>query len=602
MTSDNSDDKPKESRGLDLSESRPEDVISGKTVTECGPSTSNRVVPEHYEIEEAAQRTQLEQRRYQMYPHFSEARMAKVARFGKTERWKAGAVMFRTGERSVGMRLLVQGRVQLIVRDGLGQSRVFAEVSARQFIGETATLSGKPYLVDALAITDVEAVLVSPDQLRALMIAEAQLGSEIMRAFILRRVALIQDGSGPVLVGLPNDRKLLALAELLRRVNHPHRIVDPTEDGETNGLSSRLAVGDIHYPFVILVDGTVLPDPGESGLASALGIVSGFDQSQTYDITVVGAGPAGLAAAVYAASEGLSVLVLDANGFGGQAGASTRIENYLGFPTGISGHVLVSRAFEQAVKFGADIVIQSKVSSLDCSQTPFRLELADGPSAKARTVVIASGASYRRPKIVGLEQLNGNGVYFWASSIEGRLCRGADIVLVGGGNSAGQAIVFLASYASHIHLLVRRDNLHETMSRYLLERVTALANVTIHFSSTIDAVIGSEDGLTEVTFASPIGLGSIKTRHLFLFTGAEPSTEWLRGCGVQVDERGFILTGHVDRSDGSRLGSAFQTNVPGIFAIGDVRSTSIKRVASAVGEGSAVVSEVHALLASQRQI
>jgi len=560
------------------------------------PVSEARAIPERYEVEEAAQRTQIAQRQYQMYPHLSDARIAKVRRFGHIEHWKANEVIFRTGERSEGMRLLVQGRVELVVRDGLGRSRLFREVEERQFLGETATLSGKPYLVDAIAVTDVESILVSPEQLRALLVAEAQLGSEIMRAFILRRVALIQEGSGPTLLGAPTNPRLIALADLLRRVNHPHRVLDPTADGDALEFLAKIPLSGAEVPVAVLVDGTVLEDPSEIELCSALGILCGFDESVTYDTVIVGAGPAGLAAAVYAASEGLSVLVLDAKGFGGQAGASARIENYLGFPTGISGHVLVSRAFEQAVKFGADIVIQSEVAKLNCAKSPFEIQLVDNRVATTRTVIIASGAAYRRPQISGLDNVNGRGVYFWASSIEGRLCRDTEIVLVGGGNSAGQAIVFLASYASHIHVLVRRDGLEETMSRYLVDRVTSLANVTIHEKSVVESVGYDEDGLTEVSFKSPRGRESIQTRHLFLFTGAEPSTAWLRDCGVEVDEKGFVIT---DRPDGAAHRFAFQTSVPGVFAIGDVRSSSIKRVASAVGEGAAVVSEIHTLLANQ---
>lgn len=560
------------------------------------PVSATRAVPERYEVEEAAQRTQIAQREYQMYPHLSDARIAKVSRFGRIERWKANEAIFRTGERSEGMRLLVKGRVELLVRDGLGRSRLFRVIEQRQFLGETATLSGKPYLVDAIAVTDVEFILVSPEQLRALLIAEAQLGSEIMRAFILRRVALIQEGGGPTLLGAATNPRLIALADLLRRVNHPHRVLDPTADGDALEFLAKIPLSGAKVPVAVLVDGTVLEDPSEIELCSALGILCGFDESVTYDTVIVGAGPAGLAAAVYAASEGLSVLVLDAKGFGGQAGASARIENYLGFPTGISGHVLVSRAFEQAVKFGADIVIQSEVAKLNCAKSPFQIQLLDNRVAVARTVIIASGATYRRPKIFGLDKINGRGVYFWASSIEGRLCRDSEIVLVGGGNSAGQAIVFLASYASRIHVLVRRAGLEETMSRYLIDRVTSLANVTIHEKSVVESVGHDEDGLTEVLFESPHGCESIQTRHLFFFTGAEPSTAWLRDCGVEVDEKGFVST---DRPETAVHRFAFETSVPGVFAIGDVRSSSIKRVASAVGEGAAVVSEIHALLTNQ---
>lgn len=557
--------------------------------------SGGRVTPEDYKTVEAAQRTQIERRRYQMYPRLTEARIAKAARFGTTEHWKAGDVMFRAGEQSEGMRILTRGTVHLIVRNGFGQSHLFQEVSEGHFLGETATLSGKPYLVDAIAITDVDLILISPERLRALLIAEAQLGSEIMRAFILRRIGLIQDGSGPILVGSSTDPRPIVLADLLRRVNHPHQVLDPATSEKAREFLAKTQCEDGQMPVAILVDGSVLLNPDEKLLASRLGLLRGFDESRTYDTVIVGAGPAGLAAAVYAASEGLSVLVFDSKGFGGQAGASSRIENYLGFPTGISGHVLVSRAFEQAVKFGAEIVLPTEVAKLHCDSSPFQIELRDGRRARAKTVLIATGAAYRRPQVQGLGQAAVRGVYYWASSIEGRLCQGSDVVLVGGGNSAGQAIVFLASYAAHVHVLIRRESLRETMSRYLIDRVNTFANVTIHHSSTIESVLSDEDGLTEVHFRTRENRAQLSTRHLFLFTGAEPATGWLRECGVEVDDRGFVTTGCTG-STGQTARFAFQTSVPGVFAIGDVRSTSIKRISSAVGEGAAVVSEIHALL------
>ncbi|MFM0222837.1 FAD-dependent oxidoreductase [Paraburkholderia dipogonis] len=565
-----------------------------------GPPPGVRVTPEDYETVEAGQRTQIERRRYQMYPRLTETRIAKAARFGTTEHWKAGDVMFRAGEQSDGMRILTRGTVHLTVRNGFGQSHLFQEVGEGHFLGETATLSGKPYLVDAIAITDVDAFLIAPEQLRALLIAEAQLGSEIMRAFILRRVGLIQDGSGPILIGSSTDARLIVLENLLRRANHPHRILDPSTDDEARDFLSKTLCIEGEMPLAVLVDGSILHNPDETLLASRLGLLRGFDESGTYDIVIVGAGPAGLAAAVYAASEGLSVLVFDGKGFGGQAGASTRIENYFGFPTGISGHVLVSRAFEQAVKFGAEIVIPTEVAKLHCAESPFRIELRDGRCARAKTVVIASGAAYRRPQIAGLNESEIRGVYYWASSIEGRLCQGSEIVLVGGGNSAGQAIVFLASYAAHVHVLIRRKSLHETMSRYLIDRVNSFANVTIHSNSAIESVVSDEDSVTEVHCRSAGSHTRIPTRHLFLFTGADPATGWLRGCGVEVDDKGFVITGRPGSTESVTGNFAFQTSVPGVFAIGDVRSTSIKRVTSAVGEGAGVVSEIHALLAAER--
>ncbi|KAA1014222.1 cyclic nucleotide-binding domain-containing protein [Paraburkholderia panacisoli] len=564
-----------------------------------GSSPGGRVAPEDYKTVEAAQRTQIERRRYQMYPRLTETRVAKAARFGTTEHWKAGDVMFRAGEQSEGMRILTRGTVHLVVRNGFGQSHLFQEVGERHFLGETATLSGKPYLVDAIATTDVDALLIAPEQLRSLLIAEAQLGSEIMRAFILRRVGLIQDGSGPILIGSSTDPRLIVLADMLRRTNHPHRILDPATDDEARDFLSKSQCAEVQMPLALLVDGSILYNPDETFLASKLGLLCGFDESDTYDVVIVGAGPSGLAAAVYAASEGLSVLVFDSKGFGGQAGASARIENYFGFPTGISGHVLVSRAFEQAVKFGAEIVTPTEVAKLHCTGSPLKLELRDGRCARAKTVVIASGAAYRRPQISGLDEPQIRGVYYWASSIEGRLCQDAEIVLMGGGNSAGQAIVFLASYAAHVHVLIRRESLRETMSRYLIDRVSSFANVTIHSNSVIESVVSDEDSLSEVKFCSAGTRTRISTRHLFLFTGADPATGWLRGCGVEVDEKGFVITGRTGSMESAAAHFAFQTSVPGVFAVGDVRSTSTKRVASAVGEGAAVVSEIHALLMAE---
>jgi thioredoxin reductase (NADPH) len=556
--------------------------------------------PEHYAIEEAAQRTQIERRHYQMYPILSEARLAKVARFGQKKLIRAGEILFRTGEPTEGMFVVLRGTVQLNARNGLGNSRVVRDVSPGQFIGETATVSGKPYLIDAVASSDVEAIFVPPSQLRALLIAEAQLGSEIMRAFILRRVSLIQGETGPVIVGSPNSTRLLSLSDFLRRINHPHKVLDHTGETDVSHFLRATTDDTACEVAVILADGRVLRDPNERRLAGELGLIGKFDEERVFDTIIVGAGPAGLASAVYAASEGLSVLVLDCHAFGGQAGASARIENYFGFPTGISGHVLVSRAFEQAVKFGADIVIQSEVIDLNCRRHPFEISLKDGKKAKGRTIVIASGATYRRLCVTGLEKLDSRGVYFWASSLEGRLCQGREIVLVGGGNSAGQAIVFLASYAAHIHVMIRRDDLFGTMSRYLCDRILALANVTIHARSTINAVDSDTDGLTAVRVQSPRGESTIATQHLFLFIGADPCTHWLKTCGIFLDNKGFVITGRSDTDDDAVGRQAFQTSVPGIFAVGDVRATSIKRVAAAVGEGAAVVSELHAMLAPNR--
>jgi thioredoxin reductase (NADPH) len=541
----------------------------------------------------------IEHRRPQMFPRLSDARIERTRRFGTLESWKAGETMFRAGEPGLGIRVILGGNVLLTRRDGLGQSHFLAELSRGEFLGETAQLTGKPYLVDGYALKDVDAILISPAQVRALLIEEAQLGEIIMRALILRRAGLVQEGSGPVLIGQASDTETLALEGFFRRANHPYRVVDTESDAETVTFLSKLPDWRESTPIVVLANGAILRRPDEAALAAGLGLLPELIPTNVYDVAIIGAGPAGLAAAVYAASEGLSVIVFDAHGAGGQAAASARIENYLGFPTGISGHALAYRAFMQAVKFGAEISIPSEIARLECGVSPFRVHLSDGRLVSAHSVVIASGASYRRPDIDGLDLSTTKGVYYWASSIEAKLCQGTEVVLVGGGNSAGQAIVYLSNYASHIHVLVRRGGLEETMSRYLIDRVMALSNVTIHTRTTIESASGDEDGLRGLTVKAGGRNASIETRHLFLFIGADPNTQWLRDSEVEVDDRGFVLTKTAESSESS-ICFPFQTNVPGVFAIGDVRSSSIKRVSAAVGEGAAVVSEIHSMLTRMR--
>ncbi|MFM0498685.1 FAD-dependent oxidoreductase [Paraburkholderia caledonica] len=533
-----------------------------------------------------------------MFPRLGDTDVERTRRFGTLESWKAGQTMFRAGEPGLGIRVILRGNVLLTRRDGLGQSHFLAELGEGQFVGETAQLTGNPYLVDGYALKDVYAILIAPTQVRALLVEEAHLGEVIMRALILRRAQLVQEGSGPVLIGPATDINTLALEGFFRRVNHPYRVVDTMSDAETISVLSGLPDWRESTPIVVLVDGTILRRPDEVTLARGLGLLPELTSTKVYDVAVVGAGPAGLAAAVYAASEGLSVIVFDSRGAGGQAAASARIENYLGFPAGVSGHALASRAFMQAVKFGAEISIPSEITKLECAVSPFRLHLAGGHLVSARSVVIASGASYRRPKIDGLESSTMKGIYYWASSVEAKLCQGAEVVLVGGGNSAGQAIVYLSTYASHVHVLVRRGGLEESMSRYLIDRVMALRNVTIYSGTTIESASSDEDGLCGLTLKAKGRNASIETRNLFLFTGADPNTQWLRDCEVEVDERGFVLTEAADSSESARC-VTFETNVPGIFAIGDVRSSSIKRVSAAVGEGAAVVSEIHSMLAKK---
>ncbi|KWR92021.1 FAD-dependent oxidoreductase [Cupriavidus sp. IDO] len=541
----------------------------------------------------------LESRRHQMFPQLNADEMERVRRFGTPQRWQAGERLFSVGQVGRGMYLVVTGRVKIVRRDGLGREHLITEQGPGHFLAEVGTLRGHPALVDGEALTDTEGYVIPPDRLRALLVAEAELGERIMRALILRRVGLIESGSGPVLVGHGTEPLLLALQAFLRRNGHPHTVVDMDADRDCSALVEYAQAPATDFPLVICPDGRVLRAPDEGQLASCLGLLPEFDPNHVYDVVVVGAGPAGLATAVYGASEGLSVAVIDCRSPGGQAGASARIENYLGFPTGISGQALAGRAFVQALKFGAHIAIPLEVKALHCGQDPIRLELADGRMIPTRTVVIATGAQYRRPGIEALEHFEGRGVYYWASPVEAKLCKDEPVMLVGGGNSAGQAAVYLASHAAHVHMLVRGPGLAATMSRYLIDRIGGLPNLTLHTHAAITSLDG--DGwLSTVRYnaraESPAPI-SMPVRHLFLFIGADPNASWLRTCNVKVDDKGFVQTGGGDLGCAAAIPYPLQTSVPGVFAIGDVRSGSTKRVAAAVGEGAAVVAQIHSYLA-----
>jgi thioredoxin reductase (NADPH) len=539
-------------------------------------------------------------RHAQMFPVLTDAEIGRVRRFGNLHRFPMGELLYRAGSQCPGMFLLLSGKVRIVGRDGLGHERIIHTYTHRgDFTSDVTQLSNKPAVVDAHVIEEVEAVLLRPDELSNMMISEADVGEKIMRALILRRMLVIERGHGVVLVGSSTDARLLALQNFLSRNVFPNMTLDANQDGEAIALLERLMPQTGEFPLVVCPDGTVLRNPDEGQLASCLGLIPEFDPSHVYDVVIVGAGPAGLAAAVYAASEGLSVAALDCRAPGGQAGTSSRIENYLGFPTGISGHALAGRAFVQAQKFGAHIGIPCEVKALYCDTQPPVVELADGHRITARTVVIASGAEYRRPAVEGLERFERTSVYYWATPIEARLCRKEPVLLVGGGNSAGQAIVFLASHAEHIHVFIRGASLAQSMSHYLTERVMSLPNVTVHTRIELTALEG-DARLQRVHYRGAGGIeGSMTTHHLFVFIGAEPNTSWLDTCGVLRDSKGFVLTG-TDLADAGVPSMPLQTSVEGVFAIGDVRSGSTKRVASAVGEGAAVVAQIHSLLAARR--
>lgn len=542
-----------------------------------------------------------------MFPMLNQDQILAAGRFAADEarRFAPGEEVYRTGDKDIPVWLVLQGAIELSRHDGLRSDAPITIMLAGQFSGEVGQLSGRPALATAKAGPNgCVALPFDPAHLRALVIGSAEIGEIVMRALILRRVALIEEGgSGSILIGIPGSSEILHLRGFLRSSGSPHLVLDSTSDDEGKALVARLGVTPQELPLVVCPDGTVLRRPSDAELARHLGLVPEIASGAEYDVVIVGAGPAGLAAAVYAASEGLSILVLDAHSFGGQAGTSSRIENYFGFPTGISGLALTARGFNQAQKFGATIAIPIAVERLDCGRSSDRwmheIVLTNDIRVRARAVVIASGARYRRPEIDSLGDYEGNGVSYWASPIEAQACAGEEVALVGGGNSAGQAIVFLAPSVKKLHLIARRD-LRETMSAYLVERIAALPNIEYHIGSELVRLHGEPGRLIGATFRNrQTGTTvDLQLRQVFLFIGADPNTAWLDGC-VAVDPRGFVITGDRFRPDidAGRLPHALETSLPRIFAIGDVRADSTKRVAAAVGEGAAVVAQIHQALA-----
>jgi thioredoxin reductase (NADPH) len=533
----------------------------------------------------------------QMFPTLSPGEIERLCRFGHPLSFAAGEAVVRVGEVGPGLALVLSGEIEVTQREETGRTRHIVTHKRGNFMGELAQLSGRPYLVDEVALTDAQVMAIPPDKLRALLIAEASLGERIMRALILRRVGLIESGAGPVVIGPEGDANVLRLTNFLRRNGHPHQSLDPEVDSCGRTLVERFSIAAEELPIVLCPGGQILRNPSEGQLARCVGMVGRLDDQKLYDAVIVGSGPAGLATAVYAGSEGLSVLMLDCRSFGGQAGASARIENYLGFPTGISGIALMARAFNQAQKFGVEVAIPDEAVKLECGNDPCRVDLATGERIQARTIVIATGARYRRLDVDGLEEFEGTSVHYWASPLEADLCRGEDVALVGGGNSAGQATVFLAEHAASVTLVARRP-LRETMSQYLVERIEGLPNVNVVAGAEI-ATLQGQGGALEAICLRDRRSGeetNRRIRYLFSFIGAEPNTDWLAASGLQRDRLGFLLTG--EAAGDSRL--PLETSRKGVFAVGDVRANSVKRVASAVGDGAQVVAAIHAYLANAK--
>lgn len=539
-------------------------------------------------------------RRDQMFPILAEADIERARRFGEERAYAAGDLIVRAGEISPGLVVILSGKVDITQSGGLGQSETITTYGPGHFIGELAQLSSRPSLVNAQAISPVRSIIIASPRLRDLMVQEANLGERVMRALILRRVGLLESGvSGPIIIGPSGNGDVLRLQGLLARNGIPHRALDSDADSCGMTLVERFQVDRHHLPIVLCPSGKLLHNPGDSELARCVGLLRPIDAGKVYDVAIVGAGPAGLAAAVYAASEGLSTIVLDCRAFGGQAGASSRIENYLGFPTGISGMALMARAYNQAQKFGADMAIPDEVKLLgaaaDRSGGRYALAVGDGETVQTRTVVIASGARYRRLDLANLAEFEGTSVHYWASPIEAQLCEDQEVALVGAGNSAGQAAVYLATQVKKVTLLARRDSLDATMSRYLVERIKAQPNIEVLTETEITALEGKDGKLEQVRWRNRSTDAETRRpiRHVFLFIGADPNTDWLANCDIALDGKGFVRTG----PDLAPNRGLLETNHSGVFAIGDVRCGSVKRVAAAVGEGAQVVAALHACLA-----
>ncbi len=521
--------------------------------------------------------------------------LTRIRRFGTERRFADGELLFETSKPRLGMFIILAGHVAITARDGLGRIKPVADQGPGQFVAELGTIADNAIsLADGRAEGDVDALLIPPNRIRALLVEEAELGERIMRALVLRRFALFEYGAGgPLLIGAAGSRDVIRLDDFLHRNGHPRGLLDPASDPAAADVVARLSPAPSELPLVICPSGEILRNPSESALARALGLLGDHHLRSAYDVAIVGCGPAGLSAAVYGASDGLSVVLLDAHAFGGQAGASARIENYFGFPTGISGLALTARAIAQARKFGAEIVIPLKVTGLDCKREDglFHVVLEDGRRVRARSVVVASGARYRRLALENLAAFEGRGVWYWASPHEASRCAGQEVIVVGGGNSAGQAAVFLADHVAKVRMMVRGKGLAASMSSYLIQRITATSNIEVMTETEIVALEGSPElGLERVRWRSRRD-GTETTAsitNVFLFLGADPATSWLAECGIALDPHGFVITGAGDL--------LLASSVPGVFAVGDVRLGSVKRVGAAIGEGAQVVPALHAFI------
>ncbi len=546
----------------------------------------------------------LSARTNQMFPTLTQAQITRIAALGRRRPVGSGEVLFEAGSENIPFFVVVEGKVEIVQTSGATEALVVTH-GPGQFTGEIQMLSNRRALVRARAAEVGEVIELDRESLMAVVQTDSELSEIILRAFILRRVNLVAHGFGDVvLIGSIHCASTLRVKEFLMRNGHPYSYIDLDSDADVQELLDRFHVSAADVPVLICRGELVLRNPSNLQIADCLGFNAAIDRTQLRDVVIIGAGPAGLAAAVYASSEGLDVLVIESTAPGGQAGSSSRIENYLGFPTGIPGQELAERAYTQAQKFGTEVIIAGGATRLFCDRRPYSVEIDHDQRVPARAIIVATGAEYRKPPIENLSRFEGMGVYFGATHMEAQLCTGEEVIVVGGGNSAGQAAVFLAQTARRVYVLVRSDGLAASMSRYLIRRIEENPAIELRIMTEITSLEGASH-LERVGWRNNQS-GKTETRdirHVFFMTGAAPNTSWLGNCVVR-DAKGFIKTGPDLSADEraaanwppGRAPHLFETSVPGVFAVGDVRSGNIKRVASAVGEGSITVSFVHQVL------
>jgi thioredoxin reductase (NADPH) len=542
-------------------------------------------------------------RREKIFPKLTPVQISRIELHGHIRSVQSGEVLIEQGDRSVPFFVVITGEVEIL--RPLGDRETLVTVHGPgEFTGEVNMLSGRRSLVRARVTKPGKVIELDHQQMLGLVQTDAELSGILMTAFILRRVELIAAGVGDiVLVGSTYSASTLRIREFLMRNGHPYSYIDLERDPDVQNLLDSFRVSASEVPVLICRGQIVLRDPSNQEIADCLGFNESIDQTQVRDLIIIGTGPSGLAAAVYGASEGLDVLMLETSSPGGQAGSSSRIENYLGFPTGISGQELASRAYLQAQKFGAHMLV-ARAARLSCDNKPYVVELENGTQISTRTVLIATGAQYRKLPLENLSRFEGTGIYYGATFVEAQLCGGEEVIVVGGGNSAGQAAVFLAQTAKRVYMLVRSNSLAASMSRYLIRRIENSPTIILRLQTEIVAVEG-KDHLESVSWRNSQTGQTEKHEisHLFIMTGADPNTHWLDGC-VALDDKGFIRTGPDLSADNlsdagwplTRQPYLLETSLPGVFAVGDVRGGSIKRVASAVGEGSTGISFVHKVL------